>query len=257
MSRRKFGYEDGDQPQFRYYQDGDVKKVMAITSDYFGGMYAVFRMDTTDERVLKEVLEKRCYRKVRIGFDVEEGEHWLDLGANIGAFALYCKLRGAKATCYEPEPACFELLRLNVPEFHCGQAAVTDSLEHSIPFYMPIDEENLCRGTVLPMARTREVSQVLNVPMIKFRDIEFDGVKMDIEGSEMEILDRGVLPNCEKLVLEYHTSRDSSIENLKMRIAFLKSKFREVDYPPEFDRLIREGEGKPYFDRLIFCKGRR
>lgn len=252
---RMFGV--GDDCQFRYYQDGDIRKVMQVTSDHFGGMFAKYRPNTTDERVLHEVLEKRVYRRVRIGFDVEEGETWLDLGANIGAFALYCKLRGATATCYEPEPAGFSLLRENVPEFKCARSAVTTSRSTEVPFYMPNDVENLCRGTVYPMLRNREVGTVPNVFIDGFRNMTFDGVKMDIEGAEMDILDRGVLPICEKLVLEYHTSRDGSIENLETRLAFLKSKFKEVDYPPEFDRLIQEGIGKPYFDRLIFCKGRK
>ena len=84
---------------------------------------------------------------------------------------------------------------------------------------------------------------------------------MDIEGSEGELIDQWLLPKTEKLCMEYHSSRDKSIENLKRRLGILKDKFKIVDYPPEFDRIISQGgntsyEGSQltYFDRMIFCK---
>lgn len=81
------------------------------------GITAHYRPHTSDERVLREVITKAAYRRTTLGFDVRPGEVWLDLGANIGAFALYCKTKRATAVCYEPDPDCFELLSLNVPEF--------------------------------------------------------------------------------------------------------------------------------------------
>jgi hypothetical protein len=85
----------------------------------------------------------------------------------------------------------------------------------------------------------------------------FDGVKMDIEGSEGPILDYGWLPRCDKLVLEYHSSIDTSLAKLASRLAFLKSRFHHVAYPPEYDLAIESGakEHKGYFDRNIFAMG--
>lgn len=81
------------------------------------------------------------------------------------------------------------------------------------------------------------------------------GIKMDIEGGEFEILDKKLLPPCKRLVLEYHTSRDPSVDNLKSRLQYLQETFSQVDYPPEFDRVFESGEPvfKAFFDRLIFC----
>ena len=82
----------------------------------------------------------------------------------------------------------------------------------------------------------------------------FDGVKMDIEGSEGGLLDGELLPECRKLVLEYHLSRDPSIEHLKRRLDVLHRRFRTVRYPAELDRLIAAGGvAKTFYDRFIHC----
>jgi hypothetical protein len=82
----------------------------------------------------------------------------------------------------------------------------------------------------------------------------FDGVKMDIEGSEFGLIDNWFLPRCQKLVLEYHTSRDASFENLQRRLEVLESHFKNVKRPACFET----GKGfPPRFDQKIFCWGER
>lgn len=83
---------------------------------------------------------------------------------------------------------------------------------------------------------------------------KFDGIEMDIGGAEAGLLDDDLIPECRKLVLEYHTSRDQSMDNLRRRLAYLKSRFRTVRYPPELDRLVAAGgHTTTYFDRVIHC----
>jgi hypothetical protein len=98
-----------------YDSAAGTQSIGQLTFPY--GITAYYRPGASDERVLREVITKATYRRSSIGFDVRQGETWLDLGANIGAFALYCKLNHATAVCYEPDPDCFALLTLNVPEF--------------------------------------------------------------------------------------------------------------------------------------------
>lgn len=62
-----------------------------------------YRPESTDYDAIQEVNVKKAYRKLREGFDVYPGERWLDLGANVGAFAIYCRLKLATAVCYEPD----------------------------------------------------------------------------------------------------------------------------------------------------------
>lgn len=220
---------------------------------------AFYRPDTTDEKVLKEVIEARAYRRKSAGFDVEEGERWLDLGANIGAFAIYCRLKGATAVCYEPEPVCFDILKRNAPKFECHRAAVSAFKEDSVDLWSSSIKGNHYRGTLVG-GKGMMKKESTSVPNVYAGDIEgdFDGVKMDIEGSEFGIIDNGLIPPCNKLCFEYHTSRDKSMKNLSRRIATLKKLFKTVAYVPELDRIMAMGgQQKSFHDRVIYCIGRR
>lgn len=209
-----------------------------------------------DERILKEVLERACYRRQRLGFDVEAGERWLDLGANIGAFALYCKARGAEAICYEPDADCFAILEKNAKGFKCVNAAVTMSEEKTLTFFVSGQADNHSRGTTRKVRGYSE-TVVKNVHASSLLKLRVDGIKMDIEGSEGPILDAWALPPAEKLCMEYHTSRDASVDRLRRRLQALKRHYKHVAYPPEFDRVLASGaaEFKAHFDRMIFCWG--
>lgn len=219
------------------------------------GIHAYYRPNSSDIRVLDEVLDVCIYRRRKINFDVERGERWLDLGANIGAFALYCKSRGAVAECFEPDLDCFEILRQNVPEFKCYPVAITHYRNPQIQFF--IGRNSFARATAFPTEglKPHPAGVLPNIYAGVLKDRQFDGVKMDIEGAEFGILDQDLLPRCNKLVMEYHSSRDASAENLKRRLDYLRSKFAVVSYPPEFDRIIAANQDtKTYYDRMIFAK---
>jgi FkbM family methyltransferase len=217
-----------------------------------------YRSDSSDERVLVEVIEKRTYRRPSIGFEVESGEHWLDIGANIGAFAIHCLLRGATVDCYEPDPECFKILKRNrvFGKMHCFNAAVSATKSTRVRFWSSTIDRNFYRGTLLERSRLmKEQPSVLNVHASLLPDT-YDGIKMDIEGSEFGILDTKVLPMVEKLCFEYHTSRDSSMSNMKRRIKFLRSRYKKVSYCPEIDKIMAKGGNQKTFqDRVIYCIG--
>lgn len=237
---------------------------MQLDCKLFGGVAAYYRPNTSDEFVLDEVIEQRIYRKKRIGFDVEKGEQWLDLGANIGAFAIYCRIKGAKALCVEPDPDCFEILKLNAPspDFSRWNTAITTSKESAIPFWKGKLTNNFSKATAVSSKGlpTHPNGELNNTHAEVFNGSFYDGIKMDIEGSERDLIDQWLLPKCNKLVMEYHSSRDRSVENLTRRLEILKSKFKVVSYPPEYDRVIRDHGNSyktdylTYFDRMIFCK---
>jgi FkbM family methyltransferase len=207
---------------------------------------------------MAEVLDREEYHKPSVGFNVEPGEHWLDLGANVGYFAVYCKLRGATAECYEPEPGNFAVLLKNAEDFVCERSAVCATEQRSVTLCVPSDVSRLSRCCVQEQGKAvrglDQLVQARSTPARILHHGEFDGVKMDIEGAEGPIIDAGYIPKCRKLVLEYHTSRDPSADNLKRRIGILKRTFPNVMYRPEYDRLMTEGGTvKTFFDRLIFC----
>lgn len=223
-----------------------------------------YRTNSTDELVLHETLTSPgWYRRPKFGFDVEPGEHWLDLGANIGAFAIYCWLRGAAASCWEPDPDNYKLLQHNVGQLvkadqrqdatwatHC--AAVTASKAKTLPFYKGRAENDFYKySPVKGMYPYKELPNTYAGPIFKQH---YDGCKMDIEGSEYALLDAGLVPNCEKLVIEYHLRRNPDMKQFRSRVATLRKHFKTVHYPKSLDRRDFPDDKYPgFFDRLIFC----
>jgi FkbM family methyltransferase len=231
-----------------------------ITQGTFGSASAYYRPGTSDENALREVLIARTYRKASVGFDVAAGEHWLDLGANIGAFALYCQAKGATAECYEPMPDCYALLRRNAPKFKCYRTAISNLRAPEVTFWTSRRASDHYRGTLIPRTKGGyPQTTVKNTHASRLQKQKFDGIKMDIEGAEFGIIDEWLLPKAKRLVLEYHLSRDNSLANLARRVRILKQHYRHVIYCPELARLVERGTGtgKTYFHRCIYCWGLR
>jgi FkbM family methyltransferase len=232
---------------------------MKIECKSYGGAAMYYRPGSSDESVIREVLEQHVYRRVSAKFDVEAGEKWLDLGGNIGAFAAYATLRGAAVTSYEPDPGNFELLTKNSSGL-CIRAAVTMSKRHTAEFYAPDNPNRFSRGSTVRRTIGAHLISVPNVCANTLLKAPYTGVKMDIEGGEMEMLDAGWLPRsvC-KLVVEYHTSVDSSLDNFFRRIDWLRSKFNRVVYRPQFDTARAAGltELRQVFDKNIFAWDRK
>jgi FkbM family methyltransferase len=217
-----------------------------------------YRPDTSDERVLKEVIDGQCYRKAMLGFEVEEGEHWLDLGANIGAFALYCHFLGATADCYEPDGENFEILCKNLQGlkgFTAHNSAVTVHEADTIQFYKGTRADDRYRYTAIKSTRPYAIVPNIHVSQL-FKDRgynQWDGCKLDIEGSELLMLDDEWCPPARKVCMEYHLTKDPCMKNFRRRMKFLRSQFRTVSYIPSLDQKY-EGDKYPgFYDRLIFC----
>jgi FkbM family methyltransferase len=243
-----------------------------LSSKYFHGpgRKVFYRLPTTekgceegtsDEHALREVLVENCYANESVGFDVLPGEHWLDLGANIGAFAVYCEMRQATADCFEPDKECFGILKMNTEDsdFSLINCAVTDSPEKEISFFGSSNPDNHYRGTIFDVQGYKEQEKVPNLwaQHLKEDYTAMDGIKMDIEGSEFGIIDKWLLPPCDKLVLEYHTSRDPSVVNLRRRVELLRAHFNNVLLTPEHQRLLVSDleMSDLKMDQIIFCWG--
>jgi FkbM family methyltransferase len=66
------------------------------------------------EIIYREIFDDLVY--ARHGIEIRDGDTVLDIGANIGLFALFVSRSGARATlfCFEPAPATFAVLERNV-----------------------------------------------------------------------------------------------------------------------------------------------
>lgn len=219
------------------------------------------RPETTDIKVIEEVLKKNVYEKPKIGFYVSEGERWLDLGGNIGTFALLALAHGASVVTCEPEQENLELLQLNLEtNFDDGweimPVAVTTSNEESIDLYLCKGEYNKYRHTVFPK-RGRQSIRVSQENIRQILQQGFTGIKMDIEGSEIEILEY-LAPldykraGVQKMVFEYSFDIDPSIPRFLQIVDRLRQYFSEVHYTK-----VKEDElTYKHFPAatLVFCK---
>lgn len=211
-----------------------------------------YRPGSSDDRYLAEVIDRKSYYKPSVGFSVEAGEHWLDLGANIGAFAIYCEMLGATCDCYEPDRGCFKLLKKNY-RGKCINSAVSTSDEQCLEFSSSSSIGNFGRGTVVENIDGLQLKSngvVINTHVNDLECADYDGAKMDIEGSELAMIDKGELPRVDKLCFEYHFSRDKNVKRLYRRLERLNELYEVVKYP----KCLLSGKTRVP-DRIIFCLG--
>jgi FkbM family methyltransferase len=204
-------------------------------------LFVFVRPDTTDIKVIKEVLSDNVYEKAKINFTVEKTDNWLDLGGNIGTFALLALSRGAKVTTCEPEPDNLKILNANLNRNFKGKdwsiidAAITIENSTEIDLYICKGDYNKYRHTV----HAKRGRATLKVQNINIHDLlkqkKFNAIKMDIEGAEIEILEHLKAEdyakyNIQKLTFEYSFDVDDSIPRFMAIIRKLEKAFKTVHY---------------------------
>jgi FkbM family methyltransferase len=219
-----------------------------------------YRPNTTDEKVIPEVLKRNVYERKAFDFFIEPNEVWLDLGANIGTFSLLCLARKAKVIAFEPEPENFILLNQNLKEnfskdFKTIQEAV-GTVQGNLPLYVCKGDYNKYRHTLVPI-RGRTTIHVPVQPILKvLTKYKPACIKMDIEGAEISILE-SLTPKdftrakIKKLVFEYSFDVDRSIPRFLAIIDNLKKYFTKVYY----DKVKENEEFYNYFPACtnVFC----
>lgn len=198
-----------------------------------------YRPQTTDEKVIPEVLQKNVYQSRKYNFFLEPGDRWLDLGGNIGTFSLLCLNKGLNVVTYEPEPENFHLLLKNIETnfpksklFKCFPQAI-GLTSAKMPLYICKGEYNKYRHTLCPK-RGRETIEVSVIPIAKIiQKYRINCIKIDIEGYEIELLEKIPLEDFEgikKLVYEYSFDIDKSIPRFLKIVEKLEKHFKHVSY---------------------------
>jgi ribosomal protein L11 methylase PrmA len=72
----------------------------------------ISRVGTSDEKTFKEVIVNNVYERKQ--FKINKGERWVDLGGNVGAFALVALSKGAEVDIYEPDPYNCKMIEENL-----------------------------------------------------------------------------------------------------------------------------------------------
>lgn len=207
------------------------------------------RPNTTDAQSIQEVVQRRVYtgREILIA----SVDRWLDLGANVGAFSVYAASLGCEVAAYEPVEANVQQLTQNAalnplagPILTYAAAVVDQPLEEDWAWLAtPRSTRNQYRYTTMPKDRW----ETQRVPAISFAQaIERhtpQGIKMDIEGAELAILDSlegsaNVFDGVRYLVLEYHLDYDPDLAHYHRRLELLRDYFPVVKAP----KLPAEGQ---------------
>jgi FkbM family methyltransferase len=186
----------------------------------------------------------------------------LDIGANVGAFAVWANLRWphSQIHAYEPHPETFRMLLRNVEgltNIMCHNVAVYPSEKRQELFWSRYagDGES---GLVTYMEKTFEnLSQdhLFEVPILHPRNLpQCDVVKLDVEGAEAVILHSMDLQGVSLILLEYQNdeNRDSIKDLLKKDFSLEYEDSFEWDALLPKSRYKKELKGNHY-GKLFFA----
>ena len=211
------------------------------------------RPNTSDRQVIKEVIEQNAYRRKM--FQVEAGETWLDLGANIGAFSLLALKQGASVKAYEPEPENADLLRKNLAFNHLScevmeQAVVADRESSPVLRLFLSTEYGKWGHSLYKPKRKKSIL----VQTVQFNTLlpGVDAIKMDIEGAEIPILSSvETMQNVRKLVFEWHVDMMDSVPFFLQTIDRLRQFFPNIIHREcKPNQLVFRGYPS---GRIVFC----
>ena len=134
----------------------------------------------------------------------------LDIGANIGAFALWANLRWPQSRihCYEPHPGTFEYLKSNVGTL--DNVSLTNAAVYPEPMRLFArssgDGEAALDAYARRMFEDLDGHRPLDVRTIHPGELPpADIIKIDVEGAEFEILrNMADVPRASLILIEYH-----------------------------------------------------
>lgn len=183
--------------------------------------YVSLREDvTSDQYVCGQVCGE--YKKLPIKDRVV-----LDLGGNIGAFAVYASLLGCKqCISYEPDVDNYNLLQTNTRSYSniiIHQAAVITKSADAVRFYKTTGSAKDGYSIIPFRGRVESV-----VPAVSFKSVlekyKPSTIKMDIEGAEFDLLIENDLPAYVKdIIVEIHFSKKEFREKYHTLVSRFKN----------------------------------
>ncbi|MFZ1885385.1 MAG: FkbM family methyltransferase [Rhodoplanes sp.] len=155
----------------------------------------------------------------------------LDIGANVGAFAIWASRRwpGSHIHCYEPLPENFALLRQNLAPL-AGRVELNDCAigdpAHTLLF---LGRNNCGEASFFDIGEQRsEAVQVTTKPpsVLPRADI----LKMDVEGAEIEIMSGLARIEFDAVLLEYHSETNRRmVDQLLDQYVLVGGDIRTID----------------------------
>lgn len=196
---------------------------MKLKQGNINGIKFYYRDGTSDLKAFEEVIGKNVYQKK--GIKICKDEHWIDCGANVGAFTLLACSLGAKVTSYEPDINNVRMMNMNCilngynPEIVCSGLVHNDTKKTNL--YVG-NNGNVWRNSMFKNWN----GSGIKVDCVNFDEVVEDGVcvKMDIEGAEMPILET-TKRKFKKLVFEWSFDIDGSLNRFRNCIDKLKKDY--------------------------------
>jgi FkbM family methyltransferase len=160
----------------------------------------------TDEIVIKEIFKENVYEVNSERFAVDGVT--IDLGANIGAFALLAASHGSKVYAVEPEPHNLEAMKNNIT------LSGLDHLVTSVPYGISnfkgtaVIDDNGGGSTIKDDGAFGANIEIISLDgLFALYNIEKVNVlKIDVEGSEVEIIlgaSKETLNKCKYITMEF------------------------------------------------------
>lgn len=192
------------------------------------GLKFNFREGTLDKRISGEVFGV-SYKK--FNFFIED--RVLDLGGNIGMFALYSYNKVKEIVSFEPDKSNIELYEKNMVDNNIKNCkvmpyAVVGNYDKERMFYL--NEKNMgAHSLYIRGKRKSVVVPCMNINKI-LKEGNFNKIKMDIEGGEYEILTNiESFKGIEEISMEYHFFISGAKERFNTFLELLNFHYRNVD----------------------------
>jgi FkbM family methyltransferase len=210
-------------------------KHRTVTAD--GLRFRVRRGAWADEAVIRHVVGEREYHPP--GYEIGPDDVVIDVGANIGAFAVSAARAAAngRLIAFEPEPENFALLcenlllneRENVTPVRAAVSdvagIVTLNLNANSGVGHSLHRTHGGRGVSVPAMTLADVFDAYALETCNF-------LKLDCEGAEYDILynmPRHLFPRVRRVALEYHADPDVKRDRGDELVAFLRGVGFRVD----------------------------
>ncbi len=187
----------------------------------------------------------------------------LDIGANVGAFALWADMRwrGSTIRCYEPNPGTFAYLERNIkgrPNISATNAAVYPGVGRREPFFSRYagDGEAGLVSYARDTFRDQAVMSDFDVDVVAPSDLaSADIVKLDVEGAEAAILAHLDLSKTSLVLAEFQNSRNRGEMQARLADSFVAVLDEACRWDPILDyRDYREDLKGNVYGRMFYVR---
>lgn len=178
-----------------------------ITSNCFG--FPFVAIDKSSFLYMhEEIIEKEIYKFI----SNRKTPRILDCGANIGVSLVYFKklYPSARITAFEPDPDIFAILKKNMEAGNFGDIELINKgladEEGTVNFF----SEGSDGGRIATTQDNNNIVPIKTVQLSQYLDEKIDFLKIDIEGTETEVLIecQEKLHNVDNLFVEYHSFKE-------------------------------------------------